>query len=253
MSNNSAWDQPAGPTASRQSTLVPAGMSNTTAFVIALDGPAASGKSTVGLGAARRLGLRYFDTGLLYRVLTWLALQREQALTDSEALERLVQDLQVETDTVGHVWRAGQDITPLLHRPEVDLSVSTVAAHPNVRRDLVPVQRSLVREPGIVMAGRDIGTVIVPDARLKIWLSASAEERARRRSRQTGEDYDEVLAGMRQRDHHDASRAVAPMARAADAVEVDTDALGPDEVIERIVRLAQERGCLVAEQVPDSV
>jgi cytidylate kinase len=213
-----------------------------TPFVITLDGPAASGKSTVGLGVAGALGLRYFDTGLLYRALTWLALQQQVDTANAEQLTELIGRLEIDVDAVGRVYRNGADITPLLHRPDVDLSVSTVAAHPEVRRALLPVQRSLIRSPGLVMAGRDIGTVIAPDAPLKIWLQASAEERARRRSRQTGEDYGEVLEGMRRRDHLDSSRAVAPMARAADAVEVETDGASPEEVIARIVELARARG-----------
>jgi CMP/dCMP kinase len=211
-------------------------------FVIALDGPAASGKSTVGLGVAQQLGLRYFDTGLLYRALTWLALQRDVDPSDARALVQLIDELAIDVDALGQVWRERHDITPLLHRPEVDLSVSTVAAHPMVRQQLVPVQRALVRPPGLVMAGRDIGTVIVPDAPLKVWLSASAEERARRRAQQTGENIDEVLDGMRRRDHQDASREASPMARAAAAIEVETDDVEPEQVIARIVELAHQRG-----------
>ena len=198
-------------------------------FVIALDGPAASGKSTVGLGVAQRLGLRYFDTGLLYRALTWLALQRDVDLSDAAALVQLIDELAIDVDALGQVWRERHDITPLLQRPEVDLLVSTVAAHPMVRQHLVPVQRALVRPPGLVMAGRDIGTVIVPDASLKVWLSASAEERARRRAQQTGENFDEVLDGVRRRDHQDASREASPMARAPAAIEVETDDVAPEQ------------------------
>jgi cytidylate kinase len=211
-------------------------------FVIALDGPAASGKSSVGLGAARRLGLRYFDTGLLYRALTWLALARGTDVTDASALTALVVDLHVEVDPVGRVLRQGRDVTDELQAPSVDTSVSAVSAHAAVRQALRPVQRALVRPPGVVMAGRDIGTVIVPDAPLKIWLSASVEERARRRSTQTGEAFDQVLAGMRRRDELDAAREVAPMTRAADAVVLDTDGLSPEAVISRIVALAVQRG-----------
>jgi cytidylate kinase len=211
-------------------------------FVIALDGPAASGKSTVGLGAARRLGFGYFDTGLLYRALTWLALERETDTTDTQSLTRLVAELRVDVDPVGRVSRDGVDITDQLQTPAVDRAVSTVSAPAPVREALRPVQRSLVRPPGVVMAGRDIGTVIVPDASLKVWLNASVEERARRRSAQTGEALEHVLAGMRRRDQLDASRDVAPMARAADAVVVDTDGMTPDEVIARIVALAVQRG-----------
>jgi len=211
-------------------------------FVIALDGPAASGKSTVGLGAARRLGFTYFDTGLLYRALTWLALECGVAPTDEAALVNLVDDLDVEIDPLGHVARRGQDLTEHLRSPAVDANVSAVSAQPGVRRALVAVQRGLIRPPGLVMAGRDIGTVIVPDASLKIWLAASAAERARRRAAQTGADEATVLAQMLDRDRQDGARAVAPMARAADAVSVDTDGIGPDQVIDRIVALALARG-----------
>jgi cytidylate kinase len=174
--------------------------------------------------------------------LTWLALQRGVGTGDGSALAGLVNDLQVEVDAMGRVSRDGRDITPRLHAPEVDAQISTVAAQPAVRQALVPAQRRLVRPPGLVMAGRDIGTVILPDAPLKIWLNASPEERARRRAQQTGEDVSAVLDGMRRRDRLDGSRSVAPMARAADAVEVVTDGLSPTEVVERIVALARERG-----------
>lgn len=212
------------------------------AFVVALDGPAASGKSTVGLGAAKQLGLRYFDSGLLYRALTWLALERGIDPSDADRLLALVDDLNIDVNATGQVWRLGANITPRLHRPAVDANVSMVSAHPAVRSALVPVQRSLVRPPGLVLAGRDIGTVIVPDADLKIWLNAGAEERARRRAQQTGEQYVAVLDGMRRRDHLDSSRAAAPMARAADAIELDTDGVPPEEVTRRIVELARSRG-----------
>jgi cytidylate kinase len=211
-------------------------------FVIALDGPAASGKSSVGLAAARRLGLGYVDTGLLYRALTWLALSRGTGTTDAEALARLAEDLHVDVDRVGRVSRDGLDISDDLRAPEVDRAVSAVSAHAAVREALRPVQRALVRPPGVVMAGRDIGTVIVPDAQLKIWLNATVEERARRRSAQTGEAFDQVLKGMRRRDQLDAARDVAPMARAADAVTLDTDGLSPEEVVTRMVSLAVQHG-----------
>jgi cytidylate kinase len=210
--------------------------------VIALDGPAASGKSSVGLGTARALGLGYFDTGLLYRALTWLALARGIDQDASEPLARLVPELDIQIDPVGRVYRDGSDITDELRRPAVNATVSAVSAHASVREAMRPAQRALIHPPGLIMAGRDIGTVIVPDAQLKVWLNASAEERARRRAAQTGEDYAQVLEGMRLRDQLDASREVAPMARAADAVTLDTDGLSLAEVIAEIVRLARARG-----------
>jgi cytidylate kinase len=211
-------------------------------FVIALDGPAAGGKSTVGLGAARQLGLGYFDTGLLYRVLTWLALAEGIAPEAAETLANRVDSLDIQVDSVGRVFREGSDITGQLHQPAVDAAVSRVSAHGAVRDAMRPAQRGLIRPPGLVMAGRDIGTVIVPEAPLKIWLNASAEERARRRAMQTGAPYFSVLEGMQRRDALDAARAVAPMTPAADAVEIHTDGLSPETVIDRIVALARARG-----------
>jgi cytidylate kinase len=211
-------------------------------FVISLDGPAASGKSSVGLGAARRLGLRYFDTGLLYRVLTWLALSTATDPADGSALEKLVDALDVDVDANGRVLREGSDITEQLHQPSVDAAVSTVSAHGGVREAMKPAQRALIRPPGVVMAGRDIGTIIVPEAPLKVWLSASVEERARRRSAQTGALYAATLESMRRRDALDASRSVAPMAAAPDAIEIQTDNVDPEAVVDQIVALALARG-----------
>jgi cytidylate kinase len=211
-------------------------------FVIALDGPAASGKSSVGLGAARALGLGYFDTGLLYRALTWLALQRGVESSDAEGLAGLVDQLRLEVGAEGRVYRDGVELTEALQQPAVSAQVSTVSAHAQVRAAMRPAQRELVRPPGLVMAGRDIGTVIVPEAPLKIWLSASPRERARRRALQTGQALGEVLAAMQARDHLDASREVAPMAKAADAIELPTDGLPLETVINEVVRLARERG-----------
>ena len=217
-------------------------MSHDASFVIALDGPAAAGKSSVGLGVARALGLSYFDTGLLYRALTWLALERRVELNDSNGLTALIGQLRIQVDSVGRVCRDGVDLTEALHQPNVNEAVSAVSAHAAVREAMRPAQRALIHAPGLVMAGRDIGTVIVPDAPLKIWLNASAEERARRRSAQTGEPYPEVLAAMQLRDRLDASRAVAPMARAQDAIALDTDGLPLEAVIDAIVELARRRG-----------
>jgi CMP/dCMP kinase len=217
-------------------------------FVIALDGPAAAGKSSVGFGTARQLGFLYFDTGLLYRALTWLALVRSVNIMDPAPLVRLVEELNIDIDPVGHVVRDGRDITELLQQPEVDAAVSAVSAHPAVRQAMRAQQRALIRPPGLVMAGRDIGSVIVPEAPLKIWLNASIEERARRRAAQTGEAYSTVLEGMRRRDALDASRSVAPMLPAPDAVGVETDGLTPEEVVDCIVRLAIARGARVADR-----
>jgi cytidylate kinase len=217
-------------------------VSTTTPFVITLDGPAASGKSSVGLDAAKQLGFGYVDTGLLYRALTWLALERAIDPTDAAMLAALVEDLNVQLDASGHVIRDGCDITADLQTPTVDAAVSAVSAHKAVREALRPAQRALASHPGVVMAGRDIGTVIFPDAPLKIWLNASPEERARRRAAQTGEPYAEVLEGMRRRDRLDASRAEAPMSAAPDAITIDTDGVTATDVVDQIMALARRRG-----------
>jgi cytidylate kinase len=214
-------------------------------LVIALDGPAASGKSTVGRGVAHALGLYYFDTGLLYRALTWLALEHGVPASDGPGLVELLgrSGLRVEHHRDGEpsVLVEGRDIFAELQQPTVDGHVSVVSAHAGVRDALKPVQRAVIQAPGVVMAGRDIGTIIVPEAALKIWLTASAEERARRRSAQTGERLEHVLEGMRRRDQIDGSRSVAPMQPALDAIEVNTDGLPPEAVVERIVALARQR------------
>jgi cytidylate kinase len=219
-------------------------------FVVALDGPAAAGKSSVGLGAAQQLGLGYFDTGLLYRVLTWLALAQGINPSDARSLATLIDALAIDVDPVGRVLHQGADITPHLHQPAVDAAVSAVSAHAAVRESMRPAQRALIHPPGLVMAGRDIGTVIVPEAQLKIWLNASAEERARRRAAQTGAAYESVLDGMRRRDAFDAAREVAPMAPAADAVEIPTGGVEPAAVMARIVELARERGLRTVTRAP---
>ena len=211
-------------------------------FVIALDGPAASGKSTVGVGAARQLGFHYLDTGLLYRALTWLALQRQVDPTDAQTLSELARGLRLDIADTGDVRLDGQDITQALNSPEVDATISIVSAHPEVREALRPVQRAMLEQPpGVIMAGRDIGTVIVPEAQLKIWLSASTEERARRRAAQTGESFDSVHDSMLRRDWIDGSRQTAPMRPAPDAIELTTDGVPPETVIMQIVELARRR------------
>ena len=218
------------------------------AFVLALDGPAASGKSTVGLAAAQQLGFMYLDTGLLYRALTWLALRHECDLTDAEAVSALAEatELSVRPASVDDgrqvdVLANGEDVSNELKRPEVDGNVSKVSAYPRVRQVLRAAQRDAIASPGTILAGRDIGTVVVPEADLKVWMTASAEERARRRSDQTGEPFESVLAAMVARDKQDSTRATAPMVAAEDAVLVDTTGYEESEVVERLVALVRER------------
>ncbi len=217
--------------------------------VIAIDGPAAAGKSTVGQAIAQRLGYRYLDTGAMYRAVTWAALERGVPVDDEAAVTRLTESIEIDitspTDDDGRqytVYVDGQDVTWALRRPEVDAAVSKVAAYPGVRRALVAQQRRLADRGGVVVVGRDIGTVVLPQADLKIYLDASVEERARRRyqerrARSEPVDYEQILRDMRRRDRMDSSREMAPLRPAEDAVIVNTDGLSVEQVIERVMQL----------------
>lgn len=219
--------------------------------IIAIDGPAASGKSTIGRRLADALGYIFFDTGVMYRAITWLALQRGLDVHDEAAMTRLAEETEIEilppSKADGRpcdVVVDGKDITWETRRPEVDANVSIVSAYAGVRRALSAQQRRIGLRGHVVMVGRDIGTVILPEADLKIYLDASAEERARRRYEEIrargGEAvYEEILATVRERDRLDSNRAIAPLRPAEDAVIIDTDHLTTDEVFERVRRLCE--------------
>jgi cytidylate kinase len=216
---------------------------------IAIDGPAASGKSTIGALLAERLGYLYFDTGVMYRAVTWVALARDVAVEDEEAVTTLAERLRIDVvrPTVDDgrqytVLADGEDVTWEIRRPEVERGVSPVSAYPGVRAALTTQQRRIGRQGRIVMVGRDIGTVVMPDAELKIYLDATVDERAGRRYREVIDrgdpaDYDAVLAAVRRRDEIDSSRLLAPLAVAEDAVVIDTTPLGVDQVLERVLAL----------------
>lgn len=217
---------------------------------IALDGPAASGKSSVGRRLAERLGMRCFDTGLLYRALTAAALRAGVAPEDEAGLAALVTAGPIVIEPVPgsatdlRVAIGAAEPAEALHGPAIDARVSAVSRHAALRAALLPPQRGVAARHRVVMLGRDIGTVVLPEADLKIYLDASAEARARRRFRERlarGEPavYAEVLAATRERDARDAGRAVAPLARAADAVVVDTDPCDLEAVVEHLVALAR--------------
>ncbi len=220
--------------------------------VIAIDGPAASGKSTVGKLLAGRLGYLYFDTGAMYRAVTWAALTRDIPFEDEEAITALAERLsiQVQPPTLEDgrqytVLADGVDVTWQIRSPEVDANVSVVSAYPGVRRAMVRQQRKVAANGHVVMVGRDIGTVVLPDADLKLYVDAGVEERARRRWQEVldrGEpsNYDTVLATMRYRDEIDSHREVSPLRAAGDAVVVDTTDLSVEEVLEHVIRLVEE-------------
>lgn len=204
----------------------------------------ASGKTAVGLHLARELGYRLVDTGMMYRAVTWLALQRGVDLNDEEALTRLAGSAQIELGQPGQDGGAtikidGADITAELRSPDVDRNVSLVSRVPGVRTAMVERQRGFAREGRLIMLGRDIGSVVLPDAPAKIYLDASAEVRARRRHRELAEaglhrPEAEILRELQQRDEMDRQRHVSPLRPAADAQIIDTDNLSLEEVIERV-------------------
>jgi cytidylate kinase len=212
-------------------------------LVVALDGPASSGKSSVGAAAAERLGYRFLDTGLLYRALTYLALALGHTAGDPGPLVADLDRIDLVPDVNGRYRRVrldGEDVTDAVHSPEVDQRVSEFAAVAPVRAALVPRQRALAEAGGIVMAGRDIGTDILPDADLKLYLDASAEERARRRTQERGLDpaSDEahgILADLRRRDAADSGRAVAPLRAAEDAVILRTDGNTREQTVQLVI------------------
>lgn len=216
---------------------------------IAIDGPAASGKSTVGALLADHLGYVYFDTGVMYRAVTWAAQARGIAIEDEVGVVALAEGLAIDVvrPTVDDgrqytVLADGQDVTWEIRRPEVDRGVSPVSAYRGVRAALTAQQRRIGRRGQIVMVGRDIGTVVLPDADLKIYLDATVGERASRRYREVVErgepaDYAAILQAVRRRDQIDSNRALAPLQAAEDAVVIDTTPLDIDQVMERVLAL----------------
>ncbi len=220
---------------------------------IAIDGTAASGKSTIGRLLARALGYLYFDTGVMYRAVTWAALQRGIPIEDEAAVTALAQSLTIEVlrPTVDDgrqytVLADGEDVTWDIRREEVNQGVSPVSAYAGVRAALGAQQRRIARQGRIVMVGRDIGTVVLPAADLKIYLDASVAERAARRCQELRErgqeaDYEAVLSSLRRRDQIDSSRALAPLRPAEDAVIIDTTPLDVPQVLRRVLDLVNDQ------------
>ncbi len=221
--------------------------------VIAIDGPGAAGKSTVAVEVAAEMDALLFDTGALYRVVTLLAHRTGTPIADGEMLARLAADARIELQPssiddgrTSDVLLDGEDVTWGIRTPEIDADVSEVSAHPAVRQALLDVQRDIAAGIAAVLVGRDIGTVVIPDAGLKIYLDASAEERARRRyldMRNRGIDisYAAILEDLQRRDQYDSERTVSPLRKAEDAVMILTDGRDIEDIVQEITSLARTR------------
>lgn len=219
--------------------------------IIAIDGPAASGKSTIAEKIAKALGYLFFDTGSMYRAVTWAALNRFQMVHDEAAVSELANEVEIDVRSPSiadgrkyDVLLDGKDITWEIRRSDVEANVSQVSAYPRVRQAMTVKQRKIGQRGQVVMVGRDIGTVVFPEAELKIYLDATVEERARRRYeelRLRGEtiSYDEILNAMRRRDRIDSTRSIAPLRPAEDAVQVQTDGMDIEQVFGKVLELIQ--------------
>jgi len=220
---------------------------------IAIDGPAASGKTTVARILADKLGYLFFDTGVMYRAVTWDALRKGIPVSDEEQVSALAMNINIDVRApiiqdgrTSDVLIDGEDITWEIRRPEVDANVSVVSAYPDVRKSLTAQQRRIGLRGNVVMVGRDIGTVVLPDAEVKIYLDASVEERARRRYLERTErgeevDYEEILKMMKRRDRIDSTRDVAPLCAAKDAIVIDTEGKTVTQIVSYILEVIKNR------------
>ena len=207
-------------------------------MIVAIDGPAGAGKSTVARALAERLGFRYLDTGAMYRAVTWLAMQRGIDLGSGELLAQVARVEPVAFDDEGRVWIGGTDVTASIRGARIDRMVPVVAAHPAVREVMRERQRQLGHEGNVVIEGRDIGTVVAPDAEVKVYLIADRDERAKRRmAERPGIGADALATDLRARDEKDAVR----MQPAQDAQEIDTTNLRVEDVVERIETMVRDR------------
>lgn len=209
--------------------------------MIAIDGPAGAGKSTVAKGVARALGFTYLDSGAMYRAVALSALERGIDPDDGVRLGELAWGLEIDFDG-DSIRLDGKPVEGRIRSPEVTVAASRVSVHPQVRQAMVKRQRELIASGDYVAEGRDIGTVVSPDSPLKVFLTADEQERARRRAADSGEPVDEVREAIEDRDRRDQERADSPLRRAPGAVRIDTTDLTPDRVVEEIAKLARERG-----------
>ncbi|MGI8315378.1 (d)CMP kinase [Halobacillus mangrovi] len=218
-------------------------------MTIAIDGPAAAGKSTVAKKVAEKLSIIYVDTGAMYRALTWKAIQENVTLEDEGALTELLKNTElklVQSPSGQKVVLNGDDVSEAIRTNEVTNRVSIVAKHKTVREEMVKRQQELVEEQGVVMDGRDIGTHVLPNADVKIFMVASVEERAERRHKENKQkgyesNLEEIKSDIRKRDEIDSNRKTAPLVKAEDAIEVDTTSLSIEEVVDKIISIVKEK------------
>ncbi|MFB8607821.1 (d)CMP kinase [Enterococcus casseliflavus] len=216
---------------------------------IAIDGPASSGKSTVAKIIANDLGFIYTDTGAMYRSITYLALKTGCSLEDEAAIAALIDQYPITFEPTEHgqeVFAGGEQVTEAIRQPEVTNAVSKVSAYPAIREKLVQQQQMIAKDGGVVMDGRDIGTAVLPQAEVKIFLVASVEERAQRRFKENQQkgiktDYETLKEEIQQRDYLDSHREVSPLKQAEDAVRIDTSGLTIEQVIEAIKKTIKEK------------
>ena len=212
---------------------------------IAIDGPSAAGKSTIAKRLAKALGYSHLDTGAMYRCVGYLAAQRGIDLHDEDALTEMTASMRIRFYSEGHVFLNEEDVSAAIRENRVSMLASSVSVHPRVRKLLVDMQRQMALDKGVIMDGRDIGTVVLPDAELKIFMVASVEARARRRyqeylDKHIEADYDTICEDIKKRDDQDMHRAASPLTKAADAHEIDTSDMSIEEVCAAILSLVEK-------------
>ena len=214
-------------------------------IIIAIDGPSAAGKSTIAKRLAKALGYSHLDTGAMYRCVGYLAAQCGIDLHDEDALTEMTASMRIRFDSEGHVFLNEEDVSAAIRENRVSMLASSVSVHPRVRKLLVDMQRQMALDKGVIMDGRDIGTVVLPDAELKIFMVASVEARARRRyqeylDKHIEADYDTICEDIKKRDDQDMHRAASPLTKAADAHEIDTSDMSIEEVCAAILSLVEK-------------